>query len=131
MQEHRHAESGCVNGAVRENPLDRSSRPADNAASPKENPLPPCTSREGACPTSHKPVPKPFAGAKLLERREAMPAHLRRTVIVLGAVVSLVTTLPLLARAQQPTQEPPPPWTQGRPADLATSPLRPHPSPPV
>jgi glucose/arabinose dehydrogenase len=60
-----------------------------------------------------------------------MPAHLRRTVIVLGAVVSLVTTLPLLARAQQPTQEPPPPWTQGRPADLATSPLRPHPSPPV
>src|SRR5262245_40802787 len=49
-------------------------------------------------------------------------------VMVLCAVwlLGLGATSPLLAQ-----QQPPPPWTQGRPPDMATSPLAPNPQPPA
>jgi glucose/arabinose dehydrogenase len=50
-------------------------------------------------------------------------------IVRYGSAAALLTVLALAAgaTAQQPAQPPPaPPWAQGRPADMATSPLAPH-----
>ncbi len=54
----------------------------------------------------------------------------RITVTLLLALVAVVLGLAPLALAQQPAQ-PPPIWQQGRPPEMANSPLAPVASPPA
>lgn len=51
-----------------------------------------------------------------------------RHPIVIPSLVIVLLAASALAQQPQPQQSPgPPPWTQGRPSELADSPLRPHP----
>lgn len=59
-------------------------------------------------------------------------SNLRHRFIRYGTAIALfiallLATSPLLAQAPQPAQQERPPWTQGQPPELATSPLKPHP----
>jgi glucose/arabinose dehydrogenase len=71
-------------------------------------------------------------GGTMSDRTLASPLRHRfvryGTALAIGVVLALSPS-PIIA--QQQAQEAPPPWTQGRPPELATSPLRPHPQPPV
>lgn len=66
-----------------------------------------------------------------MSHRTMMPKP-RHCLLRYGTAIALFTALMLAtsqlrAQAPQPSQEAPPPYTQGRPPELATSPLRPQP----
>jgi hypothetical protein len=66
-----------------------------------------------------------MATAKLLSKPRII-RHVAASVIGTAFVLGFGAMPPLLA--QQPS---PPPWTQGRPPEQASSPLAPHPQPPA